>query len=530
MRGSIIIAALGALSLVGGGLNGQSAAPSIARVLGTFDDADRPRLGISTRSSGKRDTLGLLVDGVTAGGPADKAGIEEGDRLVSVNGVNLRLSRDDAEDDAMSGVASRRLTRELGKHKAGDEVELRLYRDGQTRTVRAKIVAAEDLEPEASTVQSLRTSLRDRAVLGLSLGGSGSKRDTLGVLVVGVNDSGPAARAGIEEGDRLASINGVDLRVDREDAGDWESSNSRMRRLTRAMEKVKAGDDVELRVYAQGQTRTVHAKAAKASEVRGNGGGFFFSDGVFGSGGSTRVFTMPSMPAIPRPPMPAIRVQPRIYYNDGGFESLQIEPKLRLDVQKRAVEAIQRAREAQKRTLRYRSEFNQNEYQGQMTLPEAAPPVRAGARIAATPSARAASAAYVAGVTPVAGARFGSVMAAAAAPAAVAPVTYGRVAAGAYVGSAARSRMNTFGVRGLTLAPVESDLASYFGPGSEKGLVVVEARGPWTHLHEGDVILTVDGQAVRTSDGGTRFVVRDGERTVMEVLRGGKRIRVDIAR
>src|SRR5688572_27580036 len=185
-------------------------------------DPDRPMIGVSTRSSGKRDTLGLLVESVTRDGPAEKAGIEEGDRLVSVNGVNLRLSAADAGESDMEGVATRRLIRELEKQKAGDEVELRVYRDGNTRTVRVKTVAADELNQGmfASTSGSLRRVSRDRAVLGISLGGNGSRRDTLGILVVGVANEGPAAKAGIDEGDRVMSINGVDLRVAGEDAGD----------------------------------------------------------------------------------------------------------------------------------------------------------------------------------------------------------------------------------------------------------------------------------------------------------------------
>jgi hypothetical protein len=40
-------------------------------------DDDRPRLGISTSSGSRRDTLGLLVTGVSEDGAAAKAGIEE---------------------------------------------------------------------------------------------------------------------------------------------------------------------------------------------------------------------------------------------------------------------------------------------------------------------------------------------------------------------------------------------------------------------------------------------------------------------
>lgn len=263
----------------------QTAPGAFAYSLG---DPDRPMIGVSTRSSGKRDTLGLLVESVTRDGPADKAGIEEGDRLVSVNGVNLRLSPADAGESDMEGVANRRLIRELEKRKAGDEVELRVYRDGSTRTVQVKTVAAQELNRSTFVTSSgaFRRLSSDRAALGISLGGSGSRRDTSGVLVVGVSDDGPAAKAGIDEGDRIAAINGVDLRVAREDAGDWQAASARINRLHREMEKVKAGDAVELRVYSAGQVKTVRVEAVKASEIESDG--FFF-----GAPGRVRTMTLP---------------------------------------------------------------------------------------------------------------------------------------------------------------------------------------------------------------------------------------------
>jgi predicted metalloprotease with PDZ domain len=268
-----------------------------AYVLG---DPDRPMIGVSTRSSGKRDTLGLMVESVTRDGPAERAGIEEGDRLVSVNSVNLRLAPADAGEPDMEGIANRRLIRELEKQKAGDEVELRVYRDGNTRTVRVKTVAAEELNRAsfASTTGTFRRLSGDRAVLGLSLGGNGSRRDTSGVLVVGVASDGPAAKAGIDEGDRVAAINGVDLRVASEDAGDRQASSARINRLHREMEKVKAGDAVELRVYSAGQVKTVRVEAAKASDVEGDG--FFFDGNALGR---LRTLTMPRGTTIRvRPP------------------------------------------------------------------------------------------------------------------------------------------------------------------------------------------------------------------------------------
>ena len=305
-------------------------------------DPDRPMIGVSTRSSGKRDTLGLLVESVTRDGPAEKAGIEEGDRLVSVNGVNLRLSAADAGESDMEGVATRRLIRELEKQKAGDEVELRVYRDGNTRTVRAKTVTAEELNKETlgfATTGSLRRASRDRAVLGISLGGNGSRRDTLGILVVGVASEGPAGKAGIDEGDRVVSINGVDLRVAAEDAGDGQASSARINRLNREMEKVKAGDAVELRVYSAGQVKTVRVEAAKASDVGGER--FFFGGNGFGG---VRAITVPR----------ATRARPPI----GEYDPLPAKAAIKADmdrVMESAREAIKRSADTQ---MKLRSQLN----------------------------------------------------------------------------------------------------------------------------------------------------------------------------
>src|SRR5688500_9036611 len=90
-------------------------------------DGNRLVLGISTTSGGARDTLGLLVSSVTSGGPAEKAGIEEGNRLVAINGVALRLNAADAADPEMAGVLGRRFQRELEKMEPGEAVTLRVY-------------------------------------------------------------------------------------------------------------------------------------------------------------------------------------------------------------------------------------------------------------------------------------------------------------------------------------------------------------------------------------------------------------------
>jgi len=233
---------------------------------GFEEDYDRAVIGVTTSSGSARDTLGVLIGSIQAGGPAEKAGLEEGNRIASINGVNLRLSSADIGDWDMSGIMARRFTREMSKLKAGDEVDLRVYSNGQFRNVKFKTVAYEDLY-RTSRSRVTRIDDEDRPVIGVQLGSSGSKRDTLGVLITWLNDNGPAAKAGLEEGNRIQAIGSVDLRVNRDDAGDAMLASVKVSRLQRELAKLRPGDEVELKVYSDGRVRTVKVKTTSAYDL-----------------------------------------------------------------------------------------------------------------------------------------------------------------------------------------------------------------------------------------------------------------------
>jgi serine protease Do len=288
------------------------------------DDRDRPVLGVSLAPSrGREDTLGVRVLTITDDGPAAKAGIEEGDRIISIDGTTLKVDPADAEDPLFRDLASRRLQRALGKHKPGDEVTLVVQRGRESRTVKVKTVAAADLSASrafgfgpastiirgATSARALRDSLEARSerrpALGLSVGTTGGRRDTLGLFVNSVAADGPAEKAGIVEGVRIAAINGVDLRLSKEDVEDPEFASLRSRRFSRELEKAKPGDDVSLRVWQNGAYRTVTVKAGRAADVYKNRRGFSFS---FGDGDG--VFVMPPMAPM-APMLPAAPIAPR---------------------------------------------------------------------------------------------------------------------------------------------------------------------------------------------------------------------------
>ncbi len=257
------------------------------RRLAAAGAGDRAMIGVSTSSGSKRDTLGVLVSSVTEGGPAEKAGLSEGDRIQAINGVSLRVNREDAGDDEMSGIMQRRLTRELGKVTAGDEVTLQVWHDGASRSYKVKTVAADDLYKPVK----LRTASEDRAAIGIGFGMTGSKRDTAGVFVNAVTEDGPAEKAGIVEGDRIAAINGVSLKLTKDDLEDMWMANSRLNRLSREMAKVKPGDVVDLTVVSGGRSRQVKVTTAKASSLKSE------------SGRSFMMLRTPDAPMAPMPPM-----------------------------------------------------------------------------------------------------------------------------------------------------------------------------------------------------------------------------------
>ena len=123
-------------------------------------------------------------------------------------------------------------------------------------------------------VYRLDSVMAKRAALGLELRSTGTRRDTLGVFVEAVTPKGPAETAGIIEGDRIAAINGVDLRTAAADVEDSYTNGLAAHRLTREVQKLTPGNRVTLRIYSGGRFRDVQVTAGKASEVMRLGGRF----------------------------------------------------------------------------------------------------------------------------------------------------------------------------------------------------------------------------------------------------------------
>jgi S1-C subfamily serine protease len=462
-------------------------APSAGRFFHGGDDESRAALGLSIGGSGStRDTLGLLVTSVTPNGPAERAGIQEGDRLASINGVSLRLDPSDAGDVEIGNAMSRRLTRELSRVQAGEEVDLRVYADGRTRNIRVRTADSDSLYTRRRVAST--ASRDDRATLGIGVASTNSRRDSLGVLVMFVDDSGPAGLAGIEEGNRIAAINDVDLRTGRDDAGDESVANSRIQRLQREVARLQPGDRVELRLYANGEMRNVRLRAARASDLPRRKHAFVTGGDGLGMGMMPGAFPLGL---------------------DGGMLSDQVRRSI-----ERAMSSAGIALEGIGRGLgRVRLRDNDDDVEMPRVRPmepmEPMEPIH---------------------IEPLEPSRLRRI-----APRKLPMVTTllddssvsaPMVAAATLVGEEPeRASSNAaLDIAGLRMVPVGAELASYLGKGSERGLLVVEVPD-WARraIRPGDVVLSLDSRPVRVRDRSdeVNFALPRYREAELDILRDG---------
>ena len=162
------------------------------------------------------------------------------------------------------------------------------------------------------------SAMAKRAALGLELRTTGTKRDTLGVFVEAVTPKGPAESAGIIEGDRIASINGVDLRTSAADTEDSYTSGLAAHRLSREVQKLAPGARVTLRIYSGGRFRDVQVTAGRASDVMRLGNRFRFGGpgarGMMEFDGPGTMMLGPEMPMLRQRLEPLMRgqIEPRL--------------------------------------------------------------------------------------------------------------------------------------------------------------------------------------------------------------------------
>ena len=144
------------------------------------------------KSFGLEKNRGALVAEVITASPAEKAGIEQGDIILALNGREIAESKE--------------LSRMMAATPVGDAVTLSVLRNGKTITCRVsagemeeKDVAMQDAPRESLglTVQDITPDIAQE--LGMDKAG--------GVVVAAVEPGSPASDAGIQQGDVIQGVN-----------------------------------------------------------------------------------------------------------------------------------------------------------------------------------------------------------------------------------------------------------------------------------------------------------------------------------
>ena len=168
----------------------------------------RGRIGVTiapvtkevAESIGLGKPTGALVQGVEAGGPADKAGIEAGDIITKVDGKAVDKSGD--------------LPRIVGGTKPGSKTTLHVFRRGANRDIAVTVAEFEPEKPRRVAQGGETQPAQPKTVIGLAVSDltEAQKRELKlrgGVRVE--TAEGSAARAGMREGDVIVTLDNTEV-------------------------------------------------------------------------------------------------------------------------------------------------------------------------------------------------------------------------------------------------------------------------------------------------------------------------------
>jgi Do/DeqQ family serine protease len=194
-----------------GGVEIQEVTPDIAQALGL----ERP--------------VGALVSDLHPMSPLNKAGVQRGDVIVSLNDKPIESSREFSYRMATAPV--------------GETARVTWLRGGEPNSAEVEMIAPPEIPPRNETLVQGRSPFAGLVVANLSPAVAdelGLRVSAIGVVVLDVR-GGPARRVGFRKGDVLVEVNGVAVDkvaslsevVTRRGGGIWEIAVERGGRLMR---------------------------------------------------------------------------------------------------------------------------------------------------------------------------------------------------------------------------------------------------------------------------------------------------------
>ncbi len=178
------------------------------------EDENRAMLGVNTED----DDKGAMIENITEGSAAEKAGLKKGDIITKVGDDKIK----DADD----------LTEAISKRKPGEKVTINYLRDGKEQKVNTELGKWKGIRMNAMAMPRLEGMMKGlenmdpmeiprtfnaqgtfifsgRPRLGLSIQDTD---DGKGVKVLEVDDESNAAKAGIQKDDIIMSIDDKEIK------------------------------------------------------------------------------------------------------------------------------------------------------------------------------------------------------------------------------------------------------------------------------------------------------------------------------
>jgi serine protease Do/serine protease DegQ len=207
LKGELIGVNTAILGPAGGNIGIGFAVPSnmvraVMQQLMKYGEMRRGRIGLTTQDITPEETKRLgtqaihaaVVVEVAKNSPADKAGLRPRDTIIALNGRAVRGSAD--------------LRNQIGLIPVGEEVEFRFLRDGEVRSVKAR------LEPVQTTEAIGGESISELS--GATVADAERNGHPEAVAVVEVVRDSPAWARGLRPGDLIVAVNRQKVRTTRE--------------------------------------------------------------------------------------------------------------------------------------------------------------------------------------------------------------------------------------------------------------------------------------------------------------------------
>ncbi|HXF49217.1 MAG TPA: PDZ domain-containing protein [Verrucomicrobiae bacterium] len=198
---------------------------------------------------------GVLITDVSDGGPAEIAGLKQGDVILSIDGRKMETEKQFREF--------------LSEKKPGEIIKVEVSRKNRTRNFNVTLGDRSDFEPAAPApppVRSFRTPDAPKPLtpaypaggfLGISVGDLSAEQKERydlegGASVEEVTKGTPADEAGIKEGDIVTAFDGKPV-------SDGDDLYQKIRRS-------EPGKEVPIEILRRGERRTLNVKLAERPE------------------------------------------------------------------------------------------------------------------------------------------------------------------------------------------------------------------------------------------------------------------------